>query len=124
MSKLDEAIREALSDDEAEQIESLAAPQGLWSRLWGVFRSNIGPWAWYGLVLQLITLGVAIWAGWNFYFAEAGREMALWGALAGVMILLQTFLKFWFLVQMDKMEILREIKRLELQVALLANKVK
>jgi len=35
---------------------------------------------------------------------------------------MQTFLKFWFIVQMDKMEILREIKRLELQVALLAQK--
>ena len=37
MSKLDQAIREALSQDEAEQLESLAAPQGMWNRLWGVF---------------------------------------------------------------------------------------
>ncbi len=122
MSKLDQAIREALSQDEAEQLESLGAPQGMWNRLWGVFCSNIGPWAWYGMVLQLTAFVIAIWAGWNFYFAETGRTMALWGALSGLMIFLQTFLKFWFLVQMDKMEILREIKRLELQVALLARK--
>ncbi|MBL4616873.1 MAG: hypothetical protein JKY46_04200 [Robiginitomaculum sp.] len=122
MSKLDEAIREALNAEDAEQLEYLAAPQGMWARLWGVLRSHSGPLAWYGIVLQFVTLGFAIWAGWNFYFAPNGREMALWGALAGLMILMQTFLKFWFIVQMDKMEILREIKRLELQVALLAQK--
>lgn len=122
MSKLDEAIREALTAEDAEQLEFLAAPQGMWARLWGVLSSHSGPWAWYGMVLQFVTLGFAIWAGWNFYFAPTGREMALWGALAGLMILMQTFLKFWFLVQMDKMEILREIKRLELQMALLIQK--
>lgn len=121
MSKLDDAIREALAKDEVEQLEQLAAPQGIFSRMGWVFRSNDGPWAVYGMVLQFVAFGVAIWAGWNFYFAS-GREMALWGFLAGLMIMMQTFLKFWFLLQMDKQEILREIKRLELQLALLANK--
>ena len=122
MTKLDDAIREALAAEDAEQLEFLAAPQGLWAQLWGVLNSHTGPWAWYGVILQFIAVGLAVWGGWNFYFADAGRDMALWGAFAGLMIFIQTFLKFWFLGQMDKMEILREIKRLELQVALLHSK--
>ena len=120
MSKLDDAIREALSSDEAEQLEKLAAPQGLFGQITSVVQSNMGGWAWYGIFIQVIALGLAFWTGWNFYFAETGREMALWGFGCGLSIMFQSFIKIWFLSQMDKQEILREIKRLELQVALLA----
>jgi len=123
MSKLDEAIREALSTDEAEQLETLVPPKGLFGLMGLTLTGTNGIWAMFGIVIQLATFALAVWCGWNLYIAETGREMALWGMGFGLFSFWMGIMKLWFLLQMDKQELLREIKRLELQLALVAQQM-
>jgi hypothetical protein len=120
MTKLDDAIREALSSDAADKLETLAAPQGLIGLALGPFQSRTSGFMWLNFFLQFAFFFLGIWASWHFYIAETGREMALWGAGAGLGFFIMAILKLWYLLQIDKCEILREIKRLELQLALVA----
>ncbi|PHR60894.1 MAG: hypothetical protein COA47_06730 [Robiginitomaculum sp.] len=123
MTQLDDAIREALSSDEANQLDALVAPQGIWGLLGNVLQGRMAGWMWLSAIMQFIMFGAALWAGWHFFHAETGRNMALWGFGTGFFSFAMAMLKMWFLQQIDKQEILREIKRLELQLALVAQKI-
>ncbi len=123
MTQLDDAIREALSSDEAKRLDALAAPQGMWGLLGNVLQGRMAGWMWLSGFMQFVMFGAALWAGWHFFHAETGRNMALWGFGAGFFAYAMGMLKMWFLAQMDKHEILRELKRLELQLAMVAKKV-
>ena len=49
--------------------------------------------------------------------------MLLWGAGGGLAILALALVKVWFWMELQKNAIVREVKRLELQTALLVSRI-
>ena len=108
MSDLDNKIRAALQGDSPDAEPNLA------EEVITVFR---GRHRWMHAIIVVVTLifvVLAVWASLQFYHAEVVREQLLWGGLALVALLMISFMKVWFWLEMHTNRILREVKRVEL----------
>lgn len=118
-SPFDDKIREALG--RGDPTESPTSSEANMFQLIGdVVRSKhrwLSAWA---FVLSFIIFGLTVFAVVQMFQASDLRQTifwavgALWGSLAVAM------LKIWFWMQLDKYSVLREVKRLEAQIARLA----
>ncbi|WGM37714.1 DUF6768 family protein [Caulobacter sp. NIBR1757] len=117
MTPIDEALRRALSPEELRALADLGGEEPIIRQALRAFEDQQ---VWVRLVGWAGGFGlfaVAAWAGWRFVGAADQRQMLLWGALAAVAMLGLVMIKLWFFMEMQKNTIVREVKRLELQVA-------
>ena len=120
MSKLDDAIRQALSREDAALLEGLGADQPLHSQLMETFKGKL---AWMNIVGWIAGFAVAavmFYCVWQFVNAAEIRDMLMWGGGAALATAGLVLIKIWFWMEMQKNSVVREIKRLELQVARLS----
>jgi hypothetical protein len=108
MNNLDQKIEAALRGEAATEEPNLA------EEVITVFR---GQYRWMnGIVVavSLLFLAVGVWAGFRFYHAEVATEQLRWGGLTLLALLMISFMKVWFWLEMHTNRILREVKRVEL----------
>ena len=117
MTKVDDAIRRALSPEDAQAYEALGPEPSLFAEALGAFQAQHRMVAVAGWLGGFLLFGVAAWAGWRFWLAPDVRGMLLWGGLATFAMAGVGLIKLWFFMEMQKNSIIRELKRLELQVA-------
>jgi len=106
--KIQAALRQHSSDD------NLLVEPNLAEEVITVFR---GRHRWmYGVVVvvSLVFLALAIWAGVRFYGAEVVREQLLYGAIAFAAMMVISLLKVYFCLEMHSNRVLRELKLVEL----------
>jgi hypothetical protein len=120
MNKLDEAIRKVVSKDDAELLEKLTAQTALPRQMIDTFRGQFGFLNILGSVVAVVMFGAGVFCAWRFATATAVQDMLTWGALAAVAIASVILIKIWFWMELQRHAIVREIKRLEFQVACLA----
>ena len=117
MESIDERIRKALSSEDRVFLEQLDSSGSLYGDIAATFRGHmrwLNALAWlFGLILFV----VAVACGWQFVTQTDLRSMQLWGAGAMLSALGLGLIKLWFLMEVQKSAIVREIKRVELQVA-------
>ncbi len=122
MSNLDRAIRDALSKEDAEflsRFEDHSTPVG---EVLDTFR---GRWALMNAFAAIITFalfGAFVYCAWQMFEANDVRDTVLWSVGAIIAMLGVAMLKMYFWMEINKNAVLREVKRLELQVARLAAK--
>jgi hypothetical protein len=118
MRDLDAMIDEALSAEEKELLHRIGDEPGFFGQVFGVFR---GPTGWVN-VLLMVTQGVFFIAGayaaWRFFGAADPVTQLRWGLPSAVLLILSAMLKMAVLPRMETNNIIREIKRLELQLAI------
>lgn len=114
--KIDELIREALSEEEAAFYDTLEE-KDLFGKLESVYRGKLGGLAILMTVIQLIIFGLFIYCLVQFLSVDTTNELIKWGAGGFVSLLAVTMLKLFIWLQMDKNDILLEMKKLELQLA-------
>jgi uncharacterized membrane protein YjfL (UPF0719 family) len=68
----------------------------------------------------VVLFGVACVLAWRFMQAKELEDMLRWGAAAAFAFAGITLIKVWFWLELQKNDIVREVKRLEVQVASLA----
>lgn len=117
MSKVDEAIRRALSPEDVRAYDALGQEQSIIAEAMQAFQNQHRLVAVTGWIAGFALFAVGAWAAWRFWQAPDIREMLLWGGLAGLMLAGLGLVKLWFWMEMQKNAIVRELKRLELQVA-------
>ena len=77
---------------------------------------------WLAPVLTpFVVAAVLAYCGWQFVNAPDVREMLLWGGGAALACAGMVLIKIWFWLELQKNSVVREIKRLELQVARLTS---
>jgi len=119
---IDQLIKETLTQEEAKFYEDLDE-QGVFQMIWGLFK---GKNKWIILLMNILTLVffvLFIYSVVQFFNAEETKELIKWSIGAIMFLLGVSMLKVFSWMQMDKNALLREIKRLELQVSSLANKM-
>lgn len=119
--EIDQLIKDTLSKEEASFYDSLDE-QNLLEMVGGLFNTKI---KWLIIlmnIIQVITFGLFVYCLINFLTIEDTNELIKWGAGGFVFLLMSSYLKLFSWMQMDKNALLREIKRLELQIASLATK--
>jgi hypothetical protein len=66
------------------------------------------------LIWSIVLFVGAVWAAIRFYHAEAVITQLRWGGLSLLFILMVSFIKVWFWLEMNTNRVLRELKRVEL----------
>ncbi len=120
--EIDEMIRQALSEEEAKFYDDLGE-QSVPEMVGGLFKGKNRWFTILTFVIQPIMFGLAVYCAIKFFNTEDLRTMMIWGLGIIVSLLSSTMLKVFLWMQMDKNAIIREVKRLELQVAMLNGKL-
>jgi len=120
--EIDQLIEKSLSKEEAAFYNDLDQ-QGVFSMWFDLYTGKLGPWAILLAFFQLVFTVLAFWLGYKFFTVEGVEPMLRYGGGFFIAILFVQILKLWHWMQMDKNSILREMKRLEFQVAVLMEKI-
>lgn len=119
MKDIDRKIDDALDAEERELLRSLDE-QGFFAQAIGVFG---GPAGWASGVMmaaQAITFVAGVWAAWNFFEAGEPVTQLRWGLPAAVLLIVATMIKLALVPRMESNRLMRELKRIELQIARIA----
>ena len=121
--RIDKLIREALTEEEAAFYDELEE-KDLFGKLGSVYKSKMGWLAVLVTIIQLILFALFILCLIQFLDANTTEDLVRWGAGGFLSIMAVTMLKLFIWMQMDKNDILRELKKLEFQMASFMEKAK
>lgn len=124
MNNLDDNIKEALSQESNDIPYRFGDEESLRERVAGAFHSR-SRWliviAWFAVAAaSVFAFLCAIW----FFRVESTRAQILFATLFLFWSLAVSLLKLWYYMEMNKNTHTREIKRLELQIARLGERLK
>jgi len=121
MTDIDKEIEDVL-DAEERALHRELGEQGLYAQWFSVYR---GPQAWIALIMTFVSFVMAVIAFYAVYRAfeiGGGAEAMRWGGLAILLMFMVSFMKVWFWMRMESNRVIREIKRVELQIARLQSR--
>jgi hypothetical protein len=121
--EIDQIIKEALSEEEAAFYDQLDE-QPILNMVGDLYTGRMKYLAIGSMIVMVILFGISIYCTVQFFQAEELREMMAWGFGAWFCILAVMANKFWQWMEMQKNQVLREIKRVELQIGMLNSKLK
>ncbi len=124
MKELDDKIREALRKEDAEVFDDWGSEPSMFTLVMDTFRGR-HKWLVMLTVFWSLTFFVlAIVSAVKFFNTEDSRDMMLWALGFVFCMSAVSMLKVWFWMELNKNAIMREIKRVELQIARLAGRIK
>ncbi|MGB3469477.1 MAG: DUF6768 family protein [Erythrobacter sp.] len=120
MTETDDRITQALSADDRAFLDSLEEDRGLFRQIGDTWKGPLGGWA------KLI-FGFTVVMGFLFLFvmwqlansAHHPIVHALWAISGVALLVILGFAKEWMFARMNMITILREVKRVQIEVALL-----
>lgn len=122
MEDIDQLIKDTLTEEEAKFYDDLEE-QNLLQMISGIF-SGKNSWIVYMMsIVQVVFFGLFIYCAVQFFETEDTNELIKWGVFGTISLIGSSMLKLFSWMQMDKKAIIREIKRLELQVSSLSAKI-
>ena len=116
MRDIDKLIDEALGAEEAELLRRIGGRPGLFEQATGLFGGGPGMVA-LVMTVQLVMTAAGVWAGWKFFEASDPVTQLRWGLPAAVLVLMALIIKGAMGPAMHHNRVMRELKRLELQIA-------
>jgi hypothetical protein len=91
--------------------------RSLFGMLFRVFSGQLRRWAAFAMVLTLGFVGLTLWCGYEFFTATTGDARVYWGVLALAAFHALSMFKLWFFMEMNRNSVLREVKRVEIELA-------
>jgi hypothetical protein len=122
MEDIDKLIKDTLTEEEAKFYDTLDE-QSVLGMIFGLFQ---GKNRWLLIMMNTMTVvffGFFIYCVVQFFSVDTTKELLKWGLGSIVFMIGVSMLKVFAWMQMDKNALLRELKRLELQVSSLAGKI-
>ncbi len=117
MSKLDEAISETLSKEDAEFLSRFEDEPGFSQQMFSILRGPMS-WIYWLFLIFAVPIGIlGVYAGWKFATEPDLVAMIRWGGLTAFCLAVLITVRIVFFLQINTNQILRELKRVELQVA-------
>jgi thiol:disulfide interchange protein len=120
---IDQLIKEALTDDE-QALFSAYDEQNMLQKFGGLFQGKMKWLNAMGMIIQFIMFGLAVYLGYRFFNTTDVTEMIQFGFGTFLLMMAVTGIKFFQFLEINKNEVIREVKRMELQLSLLAGKLK
>ncbi|MBT8299900.1 MAG: hypothetical protein KJO63_01090 [Maribacter sp.] len=115
--KINELIKETLNQNEAKLYDELEE-QSIIRKLGDVYKSKVGWLAILMNVVHLVVFGLLIYCIVQFFGSNETNQLIKWASAGFLCVIVMGMLKLYIWMQMDKNDILREMKRLELQIAI------
>lgn len=115
--EIDEMIHKALDAEDKKYLEDMEQPNILELYI-DTYRGKQKWLSVWVTIIMLIIIALTWYVAVQFFKTEGIREMLIFGFIFLTGLITITALKIWFWMQMNNVSILREIKRLELQIAM------
>jgi NADH:ubiquinone oxidoreductase subunit H len=117
MRDVDSLIEEALGREEREILNRIGEEPGFFGLAFGLFSGKLG---WVNILLMIVQAVLFLagaYAAWMFFTADDTMSQLRWGLPSAVLLILGTMIKMamWPNIQTDRL--MRELKRIELQLA-------
>jgi hypothetical protein len=122
MTDIDKAIRSGLDADDRAFLASLDDDRGLFRQLGDSLGGPLGGWAKVVFAMTFVLGIVLLVAVWQLLTADTTRDQILWATAAMALVMSTGFLKDWLFSRMNMFTVLREVKRLQVQVAMMEGK--
>ncbi len=119
--EIDQLIKDSLTQEEAKFYDELEE-QNLINQLGSLFKTKI---SWLIIVMNIVNIvmfGLSIYCVIRFFETTNTNELIKWVGAFFICWSAMVMIKLFVWMQMDKNALLRELKRLELQIAALAGK--
>ncbi|WP_251358600.1 DUF6768 family protein [Kangiella sp. TOML190] len=121
--KIDERIKKEL-ESESEQLDKILAQEpGLFNQVTSIFKGSLKGWVIMVNIAVMIFTVLMFWSGYEFFMASSTDDRIFWGVIALAAIKGQVSLKEWLFSEMRRNSLMREIKRLELSIEHLEQKI-
>ena len=119
---IDKLIKETLTEEEAKFYDELDE-QNVFQMVMGLFKGK-NKWIMFMMnIMTLVFFGLFVYCTIQFFDTEVTNELIKWGIGGLVFLFGVSMLKVFAWMQMDKNALLREMKRLELQISSLSGKM-
>ena len=117
MRDLDNMIDEALDAEERDLLRSIGEEPGFFAQTLGLFAGPAGWVSWLLMAVQGLLFVAGVVAAFYFFAADDALGAVRWGLPAVGLLLMSLIIKMgmWPTIQANR--VIRELKRLELQVA-------
>ena len=122
MTDIDDAIRAGLDAVDRAFLASLDDERGLFRQLGDSLGGPLGGWAKVVFAMTFVMGIVLLVSVWQLLTADTTRDQILWATAAMALVMSTGFLKDWLFSRMNMFTVLREVKRLQVQVAMLEAK--
>ena len=123
MSELDDKIREALAREDAELFDEIGGERSLPELVLETFR---GKHRWVNglfVVVSLVVVAAGVWCAVRFFGTPDVAERLAWGLGVVTALVMVTAIKVWYWMEMQRLAVTRELKRVELQIARLSQRL-
>ena len=121
---IDEKIKRELEQENPDLDSILIDDEGLFERISGSFQGGMRRWVILIYLVAVIVGTLFLWAGYRFFIAEELHNQIFWGVCFVAAMNMQGFIKQWIFMETNRNSIMREIKRVEISVATLADKMR
>lgn len=122
MTGIDDQISTALDEDDRAFLASLDEERGMFRQIGDSMHGPLGGWAKFSFAIAIL---IGIGLAYSFFRAVTADDlqpMVGWGMTTLGLLIMQGFLKEWMFARMNMLSVLREVKRLQLQVSMLEEK--
>lgn len=115
----DTRIAEHLGSDDHAFLASLDEDRGMFRQIGDSWHGPLGGWARFAFAIAIaIGIGLA-YSLYRAITADTTDAILGWGLTCIALLVMQGFLKEWMFARMNMLTVLREVKRLQVQVAML-----
>ncbi|GAB4527919.1 MAG: hypothetical protein Kow00133_16810 [Amphiplicatus sp.] len=121
MTDIDRMIEEALEEEDRALLEKFNE-QSLLAQGLSVYRGRQAWVAALATVIVFTMFGTAIYSAIQFIRSEDALAALRWGGATLLFVIMVAIMKVWFWLRMEANRILREVKRVELQLARMQGK--
>ncbi|MFN3943456.1 MAG: DUF6768 family protein [Allosphingosinicella sp.] len=117
MRDLDRMIDEALDQEERELLARIGPEPGFFGQAFGLFGGRLG---WVNALMMAVQAALflgGVYAAFMFFDAAEPVAQLRWGLPAAVLLILSLMIKLSLWPQIHADRLMRELKRIELQLA-------
>jgi len=116
MSDIDSKIRDALNEDEKRMIAELQEQAGFFDMVGMAMRGKQAWLTWYMWIMGLFVFAIGVYFFMQFLDSEDLQASLTWMLGINICLSIGIIIKVVGFTQMQKLELMREIKRLELRL--------
>ena len=119
MNEHDRKLAEALLADDAELLEGRPPDDSILRDVAGTFRGKRGVFTWFAWFWGFVFAVLMFYAGYRFFVAQELDPKLNWGIICLFSVIANAMIKIWAWMEIQRVGVQRELKRLELRVAML-----
>ena len=122
MSKIDDLINEALSEEDEDLLQRYGSEPGYFSQAFALFTGRLGWVMWLVMIVQVLLFIGAVWAVWTVFTTPDALAAVRWGVVAVILVQIVTFLRGFMGAHFEANRVLRHVTRLELRLVAAGNR--